>query len=62
MNELLRALTFEEVETLVNMAYDVFERDADNPLGGNFKIHSSMRNQYVQEIRAMYEKKRRGDA
>jgi len=44
------------------MAYDVFERDADNPLGGNFKIHSSMRNQYVQEIRAMYEKKRRGDA
>jgi hypothetical protein len=58
---LYRALTVEETNLLVDLAYDVFERDADNPLGGNFRIHPTVRAQYKAEIKALYEKHRRGD-
>ena len=58
---IISPLTADEVRLVVNLAYNVFERDADNPLGGDFQIHATVRNQYIEEVKAIYEKHRRGD-
>ncbi|HSG29026.1 MAG TPA: hypothetical protein VLA34_11135 [Candidatus Krumholzibacterium sp.] len=57
----MRPLSSEEIKLVSDLAYDVFERDADTALGRGFQIHPTQRAQYYAEVRAMYEKVRRGD-
>jgi hypothetical protein len=44
-----------------NLAFDVFEDEAKEVMGGKFQVHPGPRNEYIEQVKALYEKVRRGD-